>query len=87
MPIVSEKKFLEKEELDSLKNLQNQSRQIMIELGEIEMIKLQLEQRYNNAKDFFNQISNLGEEFNKTIKEKYGEVNIHPETGEITQPE
>ena len=43
MSIVSEKKFLTEEEQATLKEIQSKSRALIGELGEIELVKLQLE--------------------------------------------
>lgn len=85
MSLISEKQFLTEEELNNLKQIQNQTQSLIIELGEIEMIKIQIENRYNNAKNFLTEISNLEETFTKSILDKYGKINIDPKTGEITK--
>lgn len=83
MSIVSEKKFLIEKELQTLQQIQSQTRSLIAELGEIELVKLQLENRYNIAKQFLNDLSTTEQEFTKLIFEKYGNVNIDPNTGEI----
>jgi len=84
MSIISEKKFLTEEELQTLQQIQSQTTSLINELGEIELIKLQLDNRHNNAKKFLNEVSNMEQEFSKSIFEKYGKINIDPNTGEIT---
>jgi hypothetical protein len=84
MPIVSEKKFLTEEELTTLKEIQTNTRALISELGEIELIKIQVENRYNNAKQFLSDLSTKEQEFTQSILQKYGRVNISPEDGEIT---
>jgi hypothetical protein len=84
MPIVSEKKFLTEEELTTLKKIQSDTRSLIAELGEIELIKLQLENRYSIAKQFLDNLSNQEKDFTQTVLEKYGKANINPENGEIT---
>ena len=85
MGIVTEKKFLTTEELKQLKDIQAETQAIVLEFGEIEMIKLQIEARYQNAKEFLAEVSNLERDFTKSVFEKYGKVNIDPKTGEITK--
>jgi hypothetical protein len=85
MPIVSEKKFLTKEELDQLRSIQKQTQEVIFELGEIELIKLQLENRYNKAKTVFEHAVNLEKEFSTQINNTYGKIELNPETGEITK--
>lgn len=84
MGIVSEKKFLTKEELQSLKEIQGKTQAIVVELGEIELYKIHLEERSNAVKEFLEEIKNLENNFSKSIVDKYGKVDINPETGEIT---
>jgi len=83
MSIVSEKKFLTEEELQTLKSIQNQTQNLILELGEIEMIKIQIENRHNDAKLFLSNLSNQESEFTQSVFEKYGKVSVNPETGEI----
>ena len=85
METVTENQVLTEEELNNLKQIQNQTQALVMELGEIEMIKLQIEARYQNAKEFLAEVSNLERDFTKTVFEKYGKVNIDPKTGEITK--
>ena len=85
MGIVSEKKFLTEEELSTLKSIQKNTQLLILELGEIEMIKLQLEERHQNAKNYLYDLSNKEKEFNQSIFETYGKINLNPETGEITK--
>ena len=54
MSIVSEKQFLTTEELQNIKDIQSKTQSLILELGEIEMIKIQLENRYELAKSFLN---------------------------------
>lgn len=83
--VTTEKKFLEKEELEKLNQLQEKTKGLVFELGEIEMIKLQIENRYNNAKEILKNITLEEKTFTNTLSEKYGPVNIDPKTGEITK--
>jgi hypothetical protein len=85
MSIVTEKKFLTEEELQTLKTIQDQTQSLVLELGEIEMIKLQIESRHQNAKQFLSDLSKQEQDFTQSIFEKYGKANINPETGEITK--
>jgi len=85
MSIVTEKQFLTEEELQTLKTIQSQTQSLVLELGEIEMIKIQIESRYNNAKSFLSDLSNQENEFTQSIFEKYGKASVNPETGEIVK--
>ena len=84
MGIVSEKKFLTEEEKNTLKNIQQKTQVLITELGEIELIKIQIENRYQEAKKFLIELSDKEKEFTQSIIDKYGKSNINPETGEIT---
>lgn len=78
-----EKKFLTEEELKTLKEIQTQTQALIVELGEIEITKLQLEDRKEKAKDFLKDLLYKEKELTNSVFEKYGESSIHPETGEI----
>jgi ribosome-binding ATPase YchF (GTP1/OBG family) len=82
-----EKKFLTEEELKTLKEIQNQTQALIIELGEIEITKLQLENRHEKGKIFLETLTQKEKDFTKSIFDKYGDINITPETGEITKIE
>jgi len=84
MSIVTEKKFLTDEEKTSLKEIQTNTQKLIGELGEIELTKIQLENRHNAAKTFLSELAEKEKEFTQIIFEKYGKSNIDPETGEIT---
>ena len=86
MPIiqeVTEKKFLTEEEKTTLKDLQTKTESLVVELGEISLIKIQVENRYETAKSYLTEVSNQEKEFTKTLFDKYGKFNLDPETGEI----
>ena len=86
MPIiqeVTEKKFLTEEEKTTLKDLQSKTESLVVELGEISLIKIQVENRYEIAKSYLTEVSNQEKEFTKTLFDKYGKFNLDPETGEI----
>jgi hypothetical protein len=85
MGIVTEKKFLTQEELNALKSLQQETQFVIMELGEIEMIKIQIENRYESIKKFISELSSKENEFQQSIFEKYGKSSVNPETGEITK--
>jgi hypothetical protein len=87
MSIVSEKKFLTEEEKNTLKEIQTNTQALIAELGEIELIKIQLEERHVNAKKFLTELGEKEKEFTQSIFNTYGKVSINPETGEITSVE
>jgi hypothetical protein len=83
--VTTEKKFLEKEELEKLHEIQSKTKQLVFELGEIEMIKLQLDNRRKQAEEFLEITSMEEGELTNSLAEKYGHANIDPKTGEITK--
>ena len=84
MEIFSKKNFLTEKEKNTLKNIQQKTQALITELGEIELIKIQIENRYQEAKKFLIELSDKEKEFSQSIIDKYGKSNINPETGEIT---
>jgi hypothetical protein len=84
MSIVTEQKFLSEEEKASLKEIQSNTQSLIAELGESELVKLQLENRHGAAKKFLEELGTKEQEFTKSVFDKYGKASINPETGEIT---
>ena len=84
METVTQNQDLTQDELQILKNLQNETQSIILELGEIELTKIQLEKRHESAKTFLVGLELKEQEFTKNIFEKYGKVSIDHSTGEIT---
>jgi len=87
MSIVTEKKFLTEEEKNTLKEIQTSTQALIAALGEIELIKIQLEERHTNAKKFLTELGEKEKEFTQSVFNIYGRVSINPETGEITPVE
>jgi len=83
MPIVPDKQFLTTEELQNIKDIQSKTQSLILELGEISILKIQVENRYETSKLYLTEISNQEKEFTKTLFDKYGKFNLDPETGEI----
>jgi hypothetical protein len=85
MSIVIEKKVLTKEELETLHLLQQDFQNIQYELGEIEIIKIQIEERYESVKKTLKETQIKEQSFTKSIKEKYGDISLNVETGEFSK--
>jgi len=85
MPIVTEKNVLTKEELETLRLLQQDFQNLQFELGEIEIIKIQIEERYENVKKTLKEIQTKELSFTKSIKVKYGDISLNVETGEFSK--
>ena len=84
METVTENKVLTTEELQTLKNIQNDTQSLISELGEIELIKIQLESRREECKVILIDITKRETTFKEELHSKYGVVGINPTTGEIT---
>jgi len=80
---VTEKKFLTEEEKTTLKEIQNESQSLIVELGEISMVKIQIENRYETAKSHLTEILDQEKEFTEILFNKYGPFNLDSQTGEI----
>jgi hypothetical protein len=85
MSIVTGKQFLTTEEQQTLKSIQEETQKVIIELGEIEMVKIQLETRYKNVKKTLEDLSSAEKNFSQALFEKYGQSSLNPETFEITK--
>jgi hypothetical protein len=85
MGIVTEKNVITQEELKQLQEHLNQSQTLTLELGEIELIKLQLEVRYKAAKKTLAELTKKEQEMNKAITNKYGKISLDYKTGEYTK--
>ena len=83
METVTENKVLTQEELQTLNTIQQETQSLINELGEIELIKFQLEERRERAKTFLSEVSQREQDFTQLVFEKYGRVNLNPQTGEI----
>jgi hypothetical protein len=83
--VMENKKPLTQEEKSKLEEIQNQTQQLILELGEIEMIKLQIDKRHNQAKNFLESVTIEERNFTDSLFEKYGKITIDPETGTFTK--
>ena len=80
-----------KEELDSIKEFQQQYLDIQMGFGQVEITEIRLETQYQNidkfSKDLHNKFKTVQKEereFIDKINEKYGEGVLDPETGVFT---
>ena len=85
MGIVTEKNVITQEELQNLQEHLNQSQTLTLELGEIELVKLQLETRYEAAKKLLIELTEKEQKINKAITDKYGKISLDYKTGEYTK--
>lgn len=75
---------IEKEELEKLNSIQEKTQRLIFELGEIEMIKIQLGNRKKEAQEFLDKITIEEKELTDSLFNKYGDVSVNPKNGEIT---
>jgi hypothetical protein len=80
----SEVKTLSSEDLKELRSLQERSSYIISELGQIELIKFQIEERRKQAEEQLINLKKNEEDFSTKLYEKYGDCTIDPSTGEIS---
>ena len=83
METVTTNTVISTDELQSLRDIQKQTQSLVLELGEIELMRIQLDERHASAKIQLTELSNRESEFNQSLYEKYGQVSLNPETGEI----
>ena len=85
MPIVTEKNSLTKEELNTLRTLQQDFQNIQFELGEIEVVKIQIEERYESVKKTLKETQVKEQSFTNSLKEIYGDISLNVENGEFSK--
>ena len=71
------------EELQQLTEVQTQSQQIALELGNLEIARLQLEKRKEEVIAFLNEFKAKEQELGKSLSDKYGNGTIDLEKGEF----
>ena len=71
------------EEIQQLTEVQTQAQQIALELGNLEITKLQLEKRKEEVIAFLNEFKNKEQELGKSLSDKYGNGTIDLEKGEF----
>ena len=71
------------EEIEKLKEIQNQNQSLALELGNLEITKIQIENRYDELVEFHNSLKKQEQEFGKELSDKYGTGTIDLEKGEF----
>jgi len=71
------------EEIQQLTEVQTQAQQIALELGNLEITKLQLEKRKEEVIAFLNEFKAKEQELGKSLSDKYGNGTIDLEKGEF----
>lgn len=80
----TEIKKLTQEEMDTLKDIQQRSQSLTMELGQIEILKLQIAERREQAEEFMLKLKEDESLFSDTLSKNYGDCSIDPNTGEIS---
>lgn len=78
-----ENQTLDPQEMQTLRQLQEKSSIVVTELGQIEMMKLQLDSRRDEIMTLYEELKAEEMDFGRTLSEKYGDGTINPETGEF----
>lgn len=78
-----ETKKLSQEELKQIQDIQNKNQAITLEFGQIELIKLSLEERVQNAKEYLVELKQEEKVLAVTLEEVYGKGSIDLEKGEF----
>lgn len=71
------------EEIQQLTEVQTQAQQIALELGNLEITKLQIEKRKEEVIAFLNEFKAKEQELGKSLSDKYGNGTIDLEKGEF----
>lgn len=79
-----ENQKLTQEELDTLQELQEKNRAVVFELGDIQVIRLNLQAREEAAKTFLADLKKREDEFSQALITKYGDGTIDLKSGEFT---
>ena len=74
---------LTQEEIQQLQEIQQQNQSLALEFGNLELTKIQIENRYDELVEFHTQLKNKEQEIGKELSEKYGNGTIDLEKGEF----
>jgi hypothetical protein len=74
---------LTQEELQQLQEIQQQNQALALEFGNLELTKIQIENRYDELVEFHTQLKDKEKEIGKELSEKYGNGTIDLEKGEF----
>lgn len=74
--------WLSQEEFQVIEDIRQRQQNALMELGQIELIKLDLGRRRENVERFIDQTKELEFDFSKKLEAKYGKGIINLETGE-----
>ena len=78
-----ENKKLTKEEMSQIETIKQKSQAINSELGQIELLKLQLKARRQNAEAYLNELQQEETDLAEALEAAYGKGTINLEKGEF----
>lgn len=76
-------KKLSQEELQQIQDIQNKSQSLALELGQIELIKIQVNARRDNAEEFLKKLGQEEKLLAEALEAAYGKGSINLEKGEF----
>lgn len=76
-------KKLSQEELQQIQDIQNKSQSLTLELGQIELIKIQVNTRRDNAEEFLKELAQEEKLLAEALEAAYGKGSINLEKGEF----
>ena len=78
-----ENKKLTQEELQQVKDLQAKSQALTLELGQIELFKIQVKERRQNAENYLKELEQEEKTLTEYLESVYGKGSINLEQGEF----
>jgi hypothetical protein len=78
-----ETKKLTQEELQQVKDLQAKSQALTLELGQIELFKIQVKERRQNAENYLKELEQEEKTLAEYLESVYGKGSINLEQGEF----
>ena len=79
-----ETKKLSQQQLQQLRNIQQNYQSVVQELGQIEIAKLQLKKRQQTAQQYLEELLEEQEQVAHEIEDTFGKGSVDIETGEFT---
>ena len=80
-------KKLTDQELQQISDIQKKRESLLLELGQIELIKLDIDSRRKNAEEYLTQLQEEEKTLADWIEKEYGTGRINLETGEFIPAE
>lgn len=78
-------KKIEKSELEKIQVIQKKLNSLVMEVGNIEFNRISMEIQYNTIRSKIVETKNEESSLLNDLSEKYGDVLINPDTGEISE--